>query len=206
MIITHSAQLREAEQFLSSADPGMKELINRFGPCQISPWQEPLFPALINAIISQQLSVKAAATISGRVRALMPEEQDLLPEVISLLSVDELRQCGLSGAKTRYCQTLAAAVDSGELALDELRLKEDEEILKTLIAYPGIGKWTAEMFLIFAIGSSDIVSLGDLGLKRGMQFYLQMDDYPDDKLILDKSNIWRPWRSIASWYLWRLAG
>lgn len=206
MIISSTKQLREAENYLSSVDPLMKDLIEQYGPCKISPWQQSLFPSLINSIISQQLSVKAAATISGRVRALMPNAQELIPEIISELSVDELRQCGLSGAKTRYCQTLASAVAAGELALDELRLKEDDDILKTLIAYPGIGKWTAEMFLIFAIGSSDIVSLGDLGLRRGMQFYLKLDDYPADDLFLEKSELWQPWRSIACWYLWRLAG
>ena len=206
MIISSTENLREAEQFLTSADPAMKDLIDRFGPCTITPWQEALFPSLINAIISQQLSVKAANTISGRVRALMPDNQDLLPEVISQLSINELRQCGLSAAKTRYCQTLASAVDSGELILEDLRSKENDEIFNTLIAYPGIGKWTAEMFLIFAIGSSDIVSLGDLGLRRGMQFYLQLDEYPHDELFLTKSELWRPWRSIACWYLWRLAG
>jgi len=206
MILTSNKHLREAEQFLSSVDPIMDKLITQFGPCQISPWTQSLFPSLVDAIISQQLSVKAAQTISGRLRALMPGDSNHLPEVISKLSVDELRTCGLSGAKTRYCQTLATAVASGELALDELRSKDDEYILKTLIAYPGIGKWTAEMFLIFAIGSSDIISTGDLGLKRGMQFYLELEDYPSDDLFLGKSLTWSPWRSVASWYLWRLAG
>ena len=183
MILTSDKHLREAEQFLSSVDPIMDRLITQFGPCQISPWQQSLFPSLIDSIISQQLSVKAAGTISGRLRALMPGGQEHIPEVISKLSEDGLRQCGLSRAKTRYCQTLAAAVTSGELALDELRTQSDEQILKTLIAYPGIGKWTAEMFLIFAIGSSDIISTGDLGLRRGMQFYLELDDYPTDDLF-----------------------
>lgn len=206
MILTSNKHLIEAEQFLSSVDPIMAKLITQFGPCQISPWKQSLFPSLIDAIISQQLSVKAADTISGRVRALMPGDNNHSPEVISKLSVDELRQCGLSGAKTRYCQTLATAVVEGELVLDELRTKDDDDILETLITYPGIGKWTAEMFLIFAIGSSDIISVGDLGLRRGMQFYLELEDYPTDDLFLSKSLVWRPWRSVASWYLWRLAG
>ena len=205
MIITSENHLRKAEQFLAVSDPIMKELIEQFGPCDIKPWQQPLFASLINAIISQQLSVKAAATISGRVRSLMPDNQDMQADVICRLSVEQLRQCGLSGSKTRYCQTLAAAVDSGELKLDELRDKDDEEIYKILIAYPGIGQWTAEMFLIFAIGSADIVSLGDLGLRRAMRFYLKLDDYPADEVFLNKSEIWRPWRSIACWYLWRMA-
>jgi len=205
MKISSNKMLREAEQYLADADPLMAELIERYGPCQISPWQQPLFTSLINTIISQQLSVKAAATISGRVQSLMPDNQELSAATMSQLPQENLRQCGLSAAKTRYCQTLAAAVDSGELMLEGLRNSDDEEILTTLITYPGIGQWTAEMFLIFAIGSPDVISYGDLGLKRGMQFYLQMDDYPDPQLFHQQAETWRPWRSIASWYLWRLA-
>ncbi len=204
MKITNNSQLREAENYLSSVDSQMAELIQKHGPCNISPWTECLFSSLINAIISQQLSVKAAATISGRVHALMPDSEILLPDIICNLSIDKLRKCGLSGAKTRYCQSLAAAIVSGDLNLEELRHKDDDEIKEKLIAQPGIGKWTTEMFLIFAIGSADIISPGDLGLKRGMQYLLTLDEHPDDVLFLTHSERWSPWRSIASWYLWKL--
>jgi len=204
MNISNINQLREAERELTSADPQMGELIQQYGPCKISPWTEPLFSSLINAIISQQLSVKAAATISGRVHALMPDGGNLLPEVICSLPIEELRKCGLSGAKTRYCQSLASNVHLGKLNLSELRHKQEAEIRERLIAEPGIGKWTAEMFLIFAIGSPDIISPGDLGLKKGMQLLLGLDERPDDDVFLTHSERWRPWRSIASWYLWKL--
>jgi len=204
MKISSTLHLREAEDHLSSVDPQMADLIQRYGPCQISPWEESLFPSLINTIISQQLSVKAAATISSRVRGLMPEGQDFLPQIIASLPTDALRKCGLSGAKTRYCQSLAMAVDSGNLDLEQLRQKEDVVIQETLIAHPGIGRWTVEMFLIFAIGSPDIISPGDLGLKKGLQMLLELEERPDDQLFLAHSEIWQPWRSVASWYLWKL--
>ena len=137
--------LSRAEIFLKDVDPKMAELIEQHGPCNYAPWKQSLFPSLINSIISQQLSVKVAKAISGRLLALMPvgspEELILSPKVITELSVEELRGCGLSKAKTGYCQFLAKAVYEGELDLESLTDKVDDEIIAaaTGTALDGLG-------------------------------------------------------------------
>jgi len=195
----------EAELQLAKQDPRMATLIERFGTCGLKPWGQDLLTALITSIISQQLSVKAAATISGRVKDLMPNPDVIDPKILASLSVETLRGCGLSAAKTRYSQGLAQAVCDSELNLDELQNIEDEKVIEALIKFPGIGRWTAEMFLIFALGAADVLATDDLGLKRGMKYLLAQDDYPTEEQFVTEARSWQPYRSVASWYLWRLA-
>ena len=198
------ADIKEAEAFLSTTDKKMADLIKTHGPCQISGLNQDLFTKLINSIVSQQLSVKAAETIFGRVLTLL-ECTELNPTKLAATDPDQLRSCGLSQAKTRYSLGLAKAAATGELDLKTLVEQPDEVIIDTLVSYPGIGAWTAEMFLIFAIGAPDVLSTADLGLKRGIMRYLELDDYPTDEDFIQYAERWRPYRSIASWYLWRLA-
>lgn len=197
--------IREAEARLAESDSKMAELIEKFGPCDITPWQRDLYTSLSSSIVSQQLSVKAASTIFGRLMAQASDGVTLNHERVLALSHDELRACGLSNAKAKYCVSLATAVKNNDIHFEELQNLPDESVIEILIQLPGIGRWTAEMFLIFALGSTDVLATDDLGLKRGMQRYLSLEDYPEKSLFIEKSAPWKPYRSVASWYLWRLA-
>ena len=190
---------------MSQADPVMAELIKRFGPCTMSAWDKDLYTNLTSSIVSQQLSVKAAATIFSRLQKLCADGENLDAKKVLNLPVDQIRACGLSQAKTRYCLALADAVVSNDLDLSHLRSQEDEVIITELTKIPGIGHWTAEMFLIFSVGSTDVLATADVGLKRGMQCYLGLQEHPTTEQFIAISEIWKPYRSLASWYLWALA-
>ena len=166
---------------------------------------EDLYTSLTSSIVSQQLSVKAASTIFGRVQDLCSDGDNLSATRLLNIPIDQLRACGLSQAKTRYCIAIAEAVETGQLNFSALIRLDDEAIIAELIKIPGIGRWTAEMFLIFALGATDVLATADLGLKRGMQRYLAIDDYPSDEDFVASAEVWRPYRSVASWYLWLLA-
>jgi DNA-3-methyladenine glycosylase II len=183
----------------------MASLIRKHGPCLIQPWTHDLFTALVSSIVSQQLSTRAAATIFNRVKTLCDTETVIEPGRLVKQDHEDLRNCGLSTAKTRYVLGLAEAASSRELDFQAMPGMTDEEIHNALIGYAGIGHWTIEMFLIFAIGSADILSTADLGLQRGMKRYLGMDEYPDKTTFITHAEQWRPYRSIACWYLWRMA-
>lgn len=199
------ADLRDGEAFLSQADPKMADLILRFGPCTMSPWDKDLYTSLTSSIVSQQLSVKAAATIFSRLQALCSHGEKIDAQKLIHTPVEEIRGCGLSQAKTKYCLALAHAVTDNKLDLAHLRSQDDGLIITELTKIPGIGQWTAEMFLIFAVGSTDVLATADLGLKRGMQRYLQLEQHPTTEQFIAESTVWRPYRSLASWYLWSLA-
>ncbi len=197
--------LREGEDYLSRTDPGLAELIRQYGPCTMSPWSNDLYTNLTGSIVSQQLSVKAAATIFSRLKALCSEGDVIIAKKLVSLPETTLRECGLSRAKARYCVALADAIVCNRLNLSELKHQDDETIIKELVKIPGIGRWTAEMFLIFAVGSTDVLATADLGLKRGMQRFLALQEYPTTEQFVAESEAWKPYRSLASWYLWRLA-
>ena len=199
------SDLRQGEAYLSDADPDMAALIRRFGPCTMSPWDKDLYTNLTSSIVSQQLSVKAAATIFSRLHELCADGENIDAEKLINLPIDSIRACGLSQAKTRYCLALAQSVVEEDLDLHHLREQEDDVIINALTQLPGIGQWTAEMFLIFSVGSTDVLATADIGLRRGMQRYLGLDDHPSTEQFVSGSEVWRPYRSLASWYLWALA-
>jgi len=194
------AAIRKAERHLAKADPIMKQLIARHGRCSIAERDLQPFHMLANSIISQQLSTKAAATIKQRVGALVgvPFQID---KVLSI-APSKLRGAGLSHAKTRYIRALAAHVDAGKLDFDEIISLEDEAVIERLVLVPGIGRWTAEMFLLFGLRRMDVLAQGDAGLQRAAQ-NLYGKKRPSKNLLLRVAENWRPYRSIASWYLWR---
>lgn len=161
-----------------------------------------LFRDLLDAIISQQLSNKAASTIFKRFLDLFPKEQVPSPEEIIKLSEDTLRSCGVSRQKASYLKSLAQALVSNELILESLRVLPDEEVINSLTKVKGIGRWTAEMFLIFSLGRQDTFSAGDLGLCTAVA-KLYGVDRKDKTSILKISNAWSPYRSLASLYLWQ---
>lgn len=183
----------DAERHLRQSCRVMAELIGRHGHCKLTKRQP--FHTLVNSIISQQLSSKAADTIKRRVEASVP---GLTPAGFLEASDDTLRAAGLSSAKARYIVELARRVSDGRLNLTALNRLSDAEVILALVELPGIGRWTAEMFLIFGLGRLNVLSLGDAGLQRSARLL-----FGDDVKLQHLEHSWQPYCSVASWYLWR---
>jgi len=192
--------IREAEHYLAHADPVMRRLIARHGPCPLAEREFEPFHMLANSIISQQLSTKAAATIKQRVGELVGVP--FQTEKVLAVSSEKLRDAGLSQAKARYIRELAARVVDGRLIFDELMAIEDEAVIEKLIEANGIGRWTAEMFLLFGLKRLDVLALGDAGLQRSARI-LYGKRRKSETLFWRVAEAWKPYRSIACWYLWR---
>lgn len=193
--------LRAADTHLRAIDPVMAGLVDRFGPCGLTVKTGSPFEVLAAAIISQQLSNKAAGTIQARVVALVGS---LTAEALAVADKDALRACGLSNAKARWLTALGQAAVSGTLDFNAIAAMDNFEAIRTLDALPGIGPWTAEMWLIFAQGREDLFSMGDVGLRNAINALYaggEKLDEPATRAITDR---WAPYRSCASWYLWRM--
>lgn len=191
-----------ATTYLSSVDPVMGIAIERVGPCTLQP-DPNVFEALVDAIISQQISVKAADAIMARVRAALPEKQ-VTPEALLVFDQESLRTLGLSTSKARYIRNLAEHITSGQLQLDLLSELDDEEIILQLTAVKGIGRWTAEMCLIFTLGRPDVLPVDDLGLVEGVRGAYQLAARPSKLELREMAELWRPYRTFATWYMWGL--
>ncbi|GCE05494.1 DNA-3-methyladenine glycosylase family protein [Dictyobacter aurantiacus] len=189
-----------ATAYLSGIDPIMKDVIERVGPCSLHPDPD-IFNALIDAIISQQISVKAADAIMARVRAAMPDGK-VTPENLLPFDFEQLRTLGLSTPKARYILNLVEHVNSGQLQLEKLFELDDEEIINRLTAVKGIGRWTAEMCLIFVLMRPDVLPVDDLGFLEGIRFAYQLAERPTKKEALERGELWRPYRTFATWYMW----
>ena len=180
----------------------MRALIKRIGPCELKPGARgDHFTTILRAIVGQQLSSRAAETIFQRVAALHPNGRKILPADILETPDKDLRAAGLSGAKTIYVKDLASRVQSGELNFARLIRKSDDDIIDALVAVKGVGRWTAEMFLMFRLGRPDVWAIGDLGLRNAVKNLYGIE--PTKPNLMEVAEPWRPWRSIASWYLWR---
>ena len=200
-------QQAKALAHLREADPKLARLIDDFGPPEAvlrRRGRAPTDPygALVRAIVGQQLSTKAARTIFERLCALFG---DRTPTPRELLDADPelLRSAGLSRAKVAYLRDLAEHVEDGELELERLAELPDEEVAEQLIAIKGLGRWTVDMFLIFHLGRPDILPVGDLGIRRAAQLTYGFDELPTPAELEQIAEPWRPWRSLASLYLWR---
>ena len=190
-----------AVRHLRKVDPHLRSIIDRVGPCVLEPHPD-RFGALVRAIVGQQISTKAAASINARLLLLSGDRHH--PGRLLETGEAELRAAGLSSAKARYVLNLAEAVATGKLPLDEFDDSwDDQAIIQALVAVKGIGVWTAEMFLIFALNRPDVFSAGDLGLRTGLRDRHGLDDVPKPRDCHALAEIWRPYRSIASWYLWK---
>ena len=195
---------KKAVRALAKADPALGKLIERVGPLrlQLRAIDTP-FEALAQSIVYQQLSGKAAATIFGRVRALFPDGK-LHPEHLLSLEESVLRGAGLSGGKQRAIRDLAEKSLAGMVPDGaNLALMQEEEIVERLTMVRGIGRWTVEMLLIFRLGRPDVLPVNDLGVRKGFQIAFRKRALPDPAHIEERGEKWRPWRSVASWYLWR---
>lgn len=196
--------LREAEAYLRRRDRKLAALIDTHGPAHLGRRRRDPFHVLCGSIISQQLSTKAADTIQARVAAATGAGSRFTPAHLLGVAHDQLRACGLSNAKAMWLRALAEATHTGALDFRALRKLDDEAAIERLDALPGIGRWTAEMFLIFALDRLDIFSLGDVGLRNGLNRLHNGGAPLDLDAVLAITARWAPYRSVGSWYLWRL--
>ncbi len=195
----------EAEAFLSRADERLRALIERVGPCRLEGrgLVHP-FRTLLWSIVYQQLSGKAAATIHGRVLRLLPEDTDEQPKALLHLPQEELRAAGLSRAKTLAVKDLAVRTLQGEVPdAGALQRLSDDEIIRRLVQIRGVGRWTVEMLLIFHLGRPDVLPVHDLGVRKGYMQLYHTQELPTPVELGAAGERWRPYRSVASWYLWR---
>lgn len=190
---------------LTGADPALGQLIVRAGAFQLRP--EPtqsLFAALAESIVYQQLSGKAAETILGRVIALFAPKRFPTPRDLVAIPPERLRGAGLSAAKTAALKDLAARTLDGTVpTMTRVRRMGDEEIIERLTLVRGIGRWTVEMLLMFRLGRSDVLPLGDLGVRKGFALTFRKRGLPEPEAVRRRAERWRPYRTVASWYLWR---
>lgn len=199
-----AAQVRAGESQLAAADPVMAQLIARYGPCTLGHARRDAFHTLCTSIISQQLSVKAAGTIQKRVQTLLGARPHMKPAHFTAAKHADLRGCGLSNAKARWMVEIARRTTAREFSFRKLVKLGDEAAIEMLDALPGIGRWSAEMYIMFALGRLDVFAMDDVGLRNGVNRLYNKGRKLSDKRTLAIASRWKPYRSIASWYLWRM--
>jgi DNA-3-methyladenine glycosylase II len=200
--VPHGPIPPSAISYLSDADPVLADIIGRVGDIEV-PREPDLWWSLVDAIVSQQLSVAAAATIVARIRALGSPEAPPHPTVLIATADDDLRALGLSRAKVGYVKDLAAKWLDSTLRPEHLATLPDEDVISRLIQVKGIGRWTAEMALIFCLGRPDVLPVDDLGLQVAVQNAYGLAERPRRDRIAALGEAWRPFRTAASLYLWR---
>jgi DNA-3-methyladenine glycosylase II len=192
-----------ARRLLLRRDPVLADAIRRIGACGLPARQHTdHLTALTRAIVGQQLSGKAASAIFERFRALFPDGV-ITASAISSFDDQALRSVGLSGQKVGYLRDLSARIGDGRLQLDALDVLPDEEVIERLVSVKGFGRWTAEMFLMFRLHRPDVLPVADLGIMKAIQSLYGLRKRPNAKKILAIGEPWRPYRSIATWYLWQ---
>ena len=195
---------QSAMEHLRRTDPALARIIDEIGPCEMSPRTEGShFDALVRAIVYQQLSGKAAATIHGRFQGLYGNRAPT-PEEVLATDDERLRSVGLSRQKIASIKDLASKVASGEVEIDKLDAMPDDEVIQSLIRVRGIGRWSAQMFLMFRLGRPNVLPDLDLGVQRGIQHAYELPKLPTPKDVLRIGERWAPFASVASWYMWRL--
>ncbi len=194
---------RRAVRHLRTADPVMAGIIARVGPCRFGPITDHThFHHLARAIVYQQLSTKAAATIFGRVLAQCGGSC-LEPAAVLAQRESALRAAGLSRQKASYVRDLAAHVRDGALPLDRIEALDDADLIAALTAVKGIGTWSAQMFLMFRLGRPDVLPVLDLGIRKAVRLAYRMRAMPSARRVLKVGRPWSPHATVASWYLWR---
>ncbi|MGH7451632.1 MAG: DNA-3-methyladenine glycosylase family protein [bacterium] len=191
--------LAQAQQHLSQADPVLASILARHGPCTLRP-QRQYFVALAEAILSQQLSVKAAATIFKRFKEKLGGR--VAPENILELTDAHFRAAGVSRQKMAYLRDLAVKWQDGMIAHRRFAKMRDDEVIQALTQVKGIGRWTAEMFLIFSLMRPDVLPVDDLGFRKALQLAYKLRKLPSAGKIEQLAECWKPYRSVATWYMW----
>lgn len=195
--------IANAVKHLQRSDGVLSTLIKKYGPCTIAPSHNNLFHVLVSSIISQQLSARVAEAIKQNFLELLSAKQFTPDGILTVLPINH-EVVGISRAKLEYIRKLTLAVKSGELDFPSIIKREDEEIITKLTSFTGVGRWTAEMFLIFGLGRPDILSINDAGLKKALKISYQLLELPSIEKMISISEPWKPYRTVASWYLWRI--
>jgi DNA-3-methyladenine glycosylase II len=197
------ADYDRARRVLLRRDPTLAALIRRHGPCGLAAAQRAdHFSALVRAITGQQLSTKAATTIYQRMTALMPDGVPT-PQGFAAVTDAQLRAAGMSRQKIAYLRDLCEKVSTGVVDLHALDALADDDVAAALVAVKGIGRWSADMFLIFRLHRPDVLPVGDLGIVMAVQRAYRLRTRPTPDRLRKIGEAWRPYRSVASWYLWR---
>jgi DNA-3-methyladenine glycosylase II len=191
--------IQKARRHLRAADPVMKEVIDAVGPFTLR-LERDRFGMLVRSIISQQISTSAARSIRRRLQELAP---DMKAATLSHFTVDQLRSVGLSPQKASYIADLARKVNDGTVDLRQIGRLLDERVVEQLTLVRGIGRWTAQMFLIFSLGRLDVFPHEDLGVRVAIRDRYGLADLPDKQQAIAIAEPWRPYASVASWYCWR---
>lgn len=201
-----ASTLRDAERALLRVDPRFADIVSRAGPCRLERQRHfKPFEALLTSITHQQLSGKAAETILGRVKAKLNDGDFPTPEQVLKVRVPTLRRCGLSQAKALAVKDLAAKTLDGTVPTSkELHRLDDATIIERITEVRGIGQWTVEMMLMFRLGRLDVMPVDDLGVRKGYSRLTRRRELITPKVLLTESMPWSPYRSVASWYLWRV--
>lgn len=192
-----------AARTLAQRDPVLRRVIFQVGPCTLRP-EPDVLTVLIRTIISQQLATKAALTIADRLFAHTSVPCSV--EAIERLDDAQLRACGLSGAKRRALRDLCRHIRHGTIPLEPPEALTDDQWREALLQVRGIGPWSVDMFLIFCLGRLDVFPVGDLGLRLGVQTAYDLPEVPSAAALESFGERWRPYRTVATWYLWRSRG
>ena len=197
------ARWSAAAAHLSKVDPVLGKVIERVGACTISPRKD-YFVTLCRAIYGQQVSTRVAEVLFGRLKAICPGGR-LTPAAVIEILRDEanIRAAGLSRQKAIYVRDLAEHFTDKRIPIRKLAKMGDEAVIESLVAVKGVGRWTAEMFLIFVLNRPDVLPVDDLGLQEGVRDVFNLPERPKPKQVIAMGERWRPYRSIATWYLWR---
>ena len=193
--------LKAARLHLQKADPVMKRILKKVGPCTLKTRRD-RFGALVDSILSQQISTAAATTIKGRLRDSVAPDP-VSPESLQSHTVESLRAIGVSRQKANYLLDLVEQTSSGNINLRNLGRKEDQAVIQHLVQVKGIGVWTAQMFLMFTLGRLDVFPSGDLGIQNAIVLAYEYSEKPAISELEKLAEKWSPYRTIASWYLWQ---
>jgi len=200
-------ELKNAVKHLSKNDKILSKTIKNVGQCRLKQHKK-YFETLVDAIVSQQLSIKVADKIFNRFKLLFDNDnKKKFPSPGQIIDIDDkkLRSCGLSNAKVAYIKDLSSKVLDGTIKIHKLSSLPDVEIINELIQVKGIGVWTAHMFLIFCLGRLNVLPVGDFGFKNGVKKSYKLRKFPTEKKIIaiSKKNSWAPYQSVAAWYMWQ---
>ncbi|HMF13316.1 MAG TPA: hypothetical protein VKE94_13455 [Gemmataceae bacterium] len=198
------AGIVKAQLHLAASDPVLERLVADIGPCTLR-FEPNRFASLARSIISQQISTKAALAIRTRLEATL-DGRGITPAALLALSDAALRSAGLSASKQKSLRDLARHVHARMVPLDAIHELDDDEVIAALLPIRGIGRWTAQMFLIFSLGRPDVLPVDDLGLRAAVQVQYGLSELPDKARLVELAEPWRPYRSVATWYFWRSRG
>ena len=201
--LSDGTTIGEACAFLAENDQGLKILYSQFGPPELKP-NASYYQALVRSIIFQQLNGKAAQTILDRFLLLFPGQTFPVPETLADADVILLRQAGLSQRKAEYVIGIAEVFSDSTFLKEDISQMTDVDVSEKLTSIRGIGQWTADMFLIFTLLRPDVLPLNDLGIKKGMQIFFKLSEMPDADEMIELSSHWKPFRSAACWYMWKV--